>query len=212
MAIWIISISLLVWCEWPINSSISEISFPPGKLLIFPSNEPSITIERPLTLPEERKLILEWKPILRKGDTSNVQMSFIQPEPSGIDLTDLSLFETNLDSIYDHYTITAESRMDLTGLELDPTGVSGQVLPEGKNIYFTWNVVPGRDGAYEGTIWFYLILYPKNERPSLIQHAVSAQAIDIKVISILGVNSNFWRFLGVFGLLVGLFLLKKRRN
>jgi hypothetical protein len=208
LTIWFISISLLSWCEWPIKTTISEIDFLPGKLIISPADGSSLTTIKPLTFPEERRLILEWTPIVRKGDLSTIELSFVGSKPSVLESADLSMFTDNFENVYEIYTVTAESRMELIGTEVNPGGLSGQVLSEGQDIHFTWTLNPLKSGVYEGTTWFYLRLYPSNGNSSFIEQAISAQTIDIKVISLLGLNSNFWRFLGVIGLGVGFIVLE----
>jgi hypothetical protein len=207
LLIWFISISLLSWCEWPIKTTIHEIDFLPGKLIISPANGSSLTTIKPQTFLEDRRLILEWTPILRKGDLSKVKLSFVRSNPSELDNTNLSSFKANFENVYEIYSVIAESRLELIGAEIDPGGLSGQVLSEGQDIHFTWTLIPGKSGVYAGTAWFYLKLYPLNGNSSFIEQAVSAQTIDIKVISLLGLNSNLWRFLGVIGLGIGFIVL-----
>jgi hypothetical protein len=208
LLIWFLSILLLFWCEWPIKTTISEIDFLPGKIIISPADGSSLTTIKPQTFLEERRLVLEWTPIVRKGDQSAVKLSFLGSKPSS---AALSLFKDNFENVYENYAVTAESRMELIGTEINPGGLSGQVISEGQDIHFTWTVNPMKPGVYEGTTWFYMRLYPLNGYSSFIEQAISAQTIDIKVISLLGLNSNFWRFLGVIGLGLGIIVLKIER-
>lgn len=208
LLIWFVSISLLSWCEWPVKTSLKEIDFLPGNLIIFPADGSSMTTIKPQTFPEERRLILEWTPILRKGDKSQVKLGFVGSKHSLIDNIYPSSFQDSFENVYEIYSVTAESRMELIGAEVNPGGLSGHVLSEGQDIHFTWTLLPGKSGVYEGTAWFYLKLYPLNGDSSFIEQAISAQTIDIKVISLLGINSNFWRFLGVIGFGLGFIILK----
>lgn len=205
--IWILSISTLLWCQWPIKTIVREIDFQPGKVIISPENNLS-AVGKPISFPEERKLILEYSPIIRKGDRSEVKLGFIRSTSSTPTNNDLSSFEENYISVYDVYSVTAESRIELNGVEVDPGGISGQVLPPGQDIQFMWTLKPGSSGVFEGITWLYLKLYPLDGRSPLVEQAISAQTLDIKIISLLGLNSNFWRFFGVIGLGIGIIVLK----
>ena len=205
--IWVISIALLAWCEWPIKTVAREIDFLPGDLVIIPPGGPIQNPGRPEAIQEERRLILEWMPIMRKGDLSKVKLSFIGSKTHGPDNPVLPLVATNYANIYDSYTINAEARMELIETEVYPSGLSGHVLPEDQDIYFVWTLKPKNPGNYEGTAWFYLKLFPLNGGEAFEQ-AISAQTVNIKVMSLLGLNSNYLRFLGVIGLVIGLIILE----
>jgi len=205
--LWLISLAMLAWCEWPVQTITREIVFLPGRLIITPSVGIFLNPINPPAFPEERRLILEWTPILRKGDMSKIILNFVGERTPILDNSTSSSIRTNFENVYDIYSINAEARMELDEMEVNPQGLSGHVLAKGQDVHFTWDVKPETPGISQGTAWFYLKLFPKNGNESFEQ-AISAQTVSIKVISLLGLNSNFWRILSVIGLIGGFVILK----
>ena len=213
---------LLIWTEWPIKSESRNIVFQPGELrILIPSYDESGknvnggSSTESLVFPDTRKITLEWTPIIRVGDNSKVTLSFARNN----NLLTYNLRKRVEDptilhsfvNLYDFYTVNSEARIELSGFEVKPVGISGQVLPEDHDNVFSWKIYPDKDGSYEGVAWLYLRLFPILDG-NLIEQAVSAQSFDIKVVSILGLNSNYWRVIGVLGIIIGIYYQKERFN
>jgi hypothetical protein len=212
-----LSLVLLLWAEWPIKPETREIVFQPGELQVAPNNGSFQNTDAgnqlmPQAFQDERIVRLEWIPIIRMGDTSQVKLGFIGNQISRIgnseDISELPSTLTKFENVFDSYSIAAEARLALLDMDVIPSGVSGQVLLEGQDITFIWKIAPKSGGLYEGTTWLYLHFFPIYDGEA-IEQAVSAQAMDIKVVSLLGIKSNYWRILGVLGLIIGFCMQKK---
>ena len=208
---------MLIWTEWPIKSEIRDIVFQPGELrVLVPSLDVSDQIATtgsgyPLAFQDARKVTLEWKPIIRKGDPSQIKLSFIGNNATLIDNDrvngetpeNLPIFE----NLFHVFTVNAEARVELSGINEVPAGISGKVLPQDKDIEFIWEIVPNDDGLYKGIAWLYLRYFPILGG-DYIEQAVSAQSFEIKVVSFLGLNSNYLRVIGVLGIIIGIYYQK----
>ena len=65
------------------------------------------------------------------------------------------------------------------------------------------------DGLFDGIAWLYLQYFPI-VGGDFIEKAVSAQSFEIQVVSILGLNCNYWRVISVLGIIIGVYIQKKR--
>ena len=216
----LLSLILMIWTEWPIKSETKEIVFQPGELqVLVPSLDGSDqeatagSLGYPLAFQDARKVTLEWIPIIRKGDHSQITLSFTGNNiPSLEKDIDNAKTPANLppfENLYQVYTVNTEARIELSGLKEEPAGISGQVLPEAHDLEFHWEIIPNDVGLYEGIAWLYLRFFPILEG-DLIEQAVSAQSFEIKVVSFLGINSNYWRVISVLGIIISIFIQKKR--
>lgn len=213
----LLSLILLIWTVWPIKSETREIVFQPGELqVLVPSLEvtgqkaTTGNLDSPLAFQDVRKVTLEWTPIIRKGDTSQIKLSFTgsnASNDSAFDQTQKNL--SNFENLYHLYSVNAEARIELPGINEEPAGISGKVLPEDRDLEFIWKIIPSGEGLYKGTTWLYLRFFPKMEG-DFIDQAVSAQSFEIKVVSFLGLNSNIWRVISVLGIIIGIYIQKKR--
>ena len=204
--IWMISIAILVWCQFPIKSISTKIDFPPGKLKVFVPDGSCFNSDQLSVFRQDRQVSLTWEPVIRKGDTSEVKLSFLRSIPKLTTIPELLSNESITSNIFDQYSVEAEARLELIATDVNPAGLSGHVLGEEQYIDFTWVIKPEQSGTNEGTTWFYLKFFPKNGCEP-IEQAISAQKINFKVISLLGLDSDIWRIIGIFGLVTGLFLL-----
>jgi len=213
----ILSFALLIWTQWPIKPVSREIVFQPGQLQMSSQSKSTQDFDAggqsiAQAFPEKRTIKLEWTPIVRMGDTSQVKISIAANQDfrteNSVDNGDFPSTLTKFENVYDKYSIAAEARLALLEMGVIPSGISGQVLPEGQDITFIWKITPNSSGLYEGTTWLYLRFFPLLGG-EIIEQAVSAQPLVIKVISLLGIKSNYWRIMGVLGLFIGFYLQKK---
>lgn len=210
--IWGLSLALLIWTQWPIKTISREIVFHPGDLLI-PAQSSAVQEEDPtgsvssLAFMDTRKIILTWTPMVRKGDHAQIRLRFVD------DNTDLdgylnSTMNSGFGDIFDNYSVNAIARVELPDLIVTPEGISGQVLPEDGEINFIWKITSQIEGSFEGITWSYLQYFPR-KGGEFMEKAIAVQPFELKVVSILGLNSNYWRFIGIFGLMIGIYLQKE---
>jgi hypothetical protein len=171
--------------------------------------------DQTLVFRDARMVSLKWTPIIGIGDFSRVTLRFTRNniplkdnfENEGMEPEESQSFI----NIFDVCNVNSEARIELSGFNLDPAGISGQVFSEDQDIVYIWKIYPAKDGYYDGVAWLYLQLFPIDDG-NMIEQAVSAQSFDIKVVSILGLNSNYWRVIGVLGIIIGIYLQKERIN
>ncbi|MFH2037969.1 MAG: hypothetical protein ABIJ65_00900 [Chloroflexota bacterium] len=213
---------MLIWTEWPIKSQSRDIIFQSGDLNFLASfnDESGGTMDaensdKTLAFRNARMVSLNWTPIIRIGDFSRVTLKFSKynnPLTDNFENESMEPEESqSFINIFDVCNVNSEARIELSGFYLDPAGISGQVLSEDQDIVYIWKISPAKEGYYDGVAWLYLQLIPIDDG-ILIEQAVSAQSFDIKAVSILGFNSNYWRVIGVLGIIIGIYLQKERIN
>jgi hypothetical protein len=170
-------------------------------------NSNSGRLNSSLTFQEGRSVLLEWIPIIRLGDSYEAQLKLIRDDNNQADQNAGSLNDPlYANNVYRFYSVMAVTRLELFGSMVVPAGSSGQALSDKQDIFFTWTITPQKTGTYEGIVWFYLQFYPVNG-DEMFEQAITAQTLDIKVVSLFGIKSNYWRILGIAGLIAGAILL-----
>ena len=105
--------------------------------------------------------------------------------------------------VYDTHFVIAEARLELVGIRYTPAGrISEGVFP-GKPARFIWSLHPESDGDYSGTVWLQLRFIPREDGPES-QAVLTAQLVDIPVMSLFGLNGTWARALGSVGVIVAL--------
>ena len=67
------------------------------------------------------------------------------------------------------YRINFQSRLELPGIIIDPSGMLEKKFVEDKPLNFEWKLLPINRGTYQGTLWLYANLIPKNPSEKLIK-------------------------------------------
>lgn len=109
-------------------------------------------------------------------------------------------------NLYDTHTVTAEARVDLAGVDVQPPGSLRAPFPSGGTVDFLWYIRPRETGLYRGTVWLYLIFTDRisGEESRL---AVSAQIMEMEAVDFFGLPVQTVRTSGVIGAFAGLILL-----
>jgi hypothetical protein len=167
---------------------------------------PTAAISMPLqpAVPEQRLLNLEYPPRLRAGDAERVILT-LAVDAQG-NLTPTAEVQGNvtqgqivtIPNVYETHNVMAEARLDLAGVEVQPSGTVSETLLPGQTVTFYWSIRPADVGHYKGTVWFYLRFIPKDSSPESRQ-ALSAQLIEIDAVAFLGLKATYVRWLGLFG-------------
>lgn len=160
------------------------------------------------TLPEQRRLTLEFPPRIRAGDSDVVRLTLTVDELGNV--TPTVEIEGNvitgermeIPNLYETHNVIAEARIDMAGMEIAPPGLSGQTLGQGQTVTFRWNIRPSDTGIYHGTVWLFLRFVDKQNGEES-QKAVSAQLIEIEAVNLFGLSGNLARTTGVIGAVVG---------
>ena len=165
----------------------------------------------PTAIPESRHLTLEWPSAMRVGDAGIVRLTL--EVDAGGNLT--AAVETGgqqahggviqLPDVYDTHNVVAEARLDMAGVQVKPPETVSEPLSAGRSVTFYWSVRPSRAGVYRGTVWFYLHFIPRQGGVESRQ-AVSAQRIEIRAVTLLGLAAAPARMIGGLGSLISAIL------
>ena len=156
------------------------------------------------SIPEQRRLTLEFPPSIRAGDSDRVRLTLEVDEMGN--LTPTAIVDGNtvtgetvsIPNLYDTHNIVAQARLDMAGVEVLPAEIISEPLLPGDPVTFYWSVLLSDAGAYRGTVWVYLRFTPKEGGDSLTR-TLSAQFIEIEATTFLGVKAGPARWLGAIG-------------
>jgi hypothetical protein len=160
-------------------------------------------------IPEQRRLILEFPPQIRVGDSDVISLK-LEVDKFG-NLTPTAEIAGNvikgdtvvIPNLYETHYVTAEARLDMAGMEVRPPDITSEPLLPGQSVTFYWSVRPNNGtGTYRGTAWLLLKFVDKvsgkeDEKP------ISAQRVEIESVNFLGLSANFARTAGALGSVVG---------
>ena len=201
------SLTLLGWSLWPPGHTLRRQVIRPSQMQL---PTPSAGQQAPLTVPETRLLSLDYAPTVRAGESERVHLSI---ETDGAP-------QSALPSVYDHYHVLAEARLEMNSVETRPHDAVSEPLLPGQSVSFFWNLYPGEAGHFSGTLWVYLHFIPKNGGLESRQ-TISAQEIEIDSTTLFGLRSETASNLGLasvfitalldFPVLIDLFKWIKKR-
>jgi hypothetical protein len=104
--------------------------------------------------------------------------------------------------LYETHNVTAEARLDLAGMLVQPAEAIYEPLKRGQSATFYWSIHPQTPGTYRGTVWLHLNFAEKitGEQSRI---AISAQMVQIKAVDFFGLSVTVARASGVAGSIVG---------
>lgn len=184
----------------------------PTQGVISTQSAPEIEVPPPAAqspaIPEQRRLILEFPPQIRVGDSDIISLK-LEVDKLG-NLTPTAEVEGNvikgetivIPNLYDTHYVTAESRLDMAGMEVRPPDLISEPLLPGQSVTFYWSVRPSETGVYRGTAWLILKFVDKVSGEES-ERAISAQRVEIEAVNFLGLSANFARTAGTVGSFVG---------
>jgi hypothetical protein len=160
------------------------------------------------SIPERRRLTLEFPPQIRAGDSDLVRLT-LEVDDLG-NLTPTAEIGENVVSgevveipnLYESHNVIAEARFDLAGMEVRPAELVSEALAPGNSVTFRWSIRPQEAGLYRGTIWLYLRFVDK-QTGAESRKTVSAQLVEIEAVNFLGLSGDFARTTGIIGSVVG---------
>ena len=160
----------------------------------------------------DSRLILEWPSTIRAGDTNLIDLTFEIGGNDAINLT-RELNDQTVESGPEEdleangkYNIVAAARLEMHGVQFSPPEMIYQPLHEMQQITIHWNLRPQEDGDYRGLVWFYL-QFVSQEDGAITERTISAQPIEIHVISLWGLKTGTVRAGGLVGIFLGAILI-----
>ncbi len=181
-------------------------------------------------IPETRRLTLEYPPKMKAGAESDVIRLTLEVDEQG-NITPTAQVEGNvitgetiqIPNLYETHTVTAEARIDMAGMDVQPAGAIFEPMTPGQSVKFFWSIRPQETGVYRGTVWLHLVFVDRISGEET-RMAVSAQIVEIEAVDFFGLSVNVARTSGVVGSIVGgivgfpflenivKFLFKRRRK
>ncbi len=193
----------------------STVAVTPLSSIALPSATPPVSkpvpeanVLAPAIL-EHRRLNLEFPASIRLGDSTRIRMQLEVDDlgnltPTAIVAGNRIIGETvQIPNLYDTHIVIAEARLDLAGMQVQPSDTISEPLPAGKPVTFYWSVRPDATGEFQGSVWLHLKFQPKAGGEQ-IRIPVSVQFVDIEVHSLFGFFSGgAARGLGAVGSAIG---------
>jgi hypothetical protein len=105
-------------------------------------------------------------------------------------------------NLYATHNVVAEARLDLAGMEVQPSQTVSEPLSPGQSVTFFWSVRPEVAGTYQGTVWLHLRFIPKQGGEES-RIPLSVQFIEIEAKSLFGLSGGAARGFGAAGSLIG---------
>ncbi len=201
----------------PAASSAEEPASAPEATFIAPeATQSGTSTDTPPTqgfpspaIPETRRLILEYPPKMKAGAESDVIRLTLEVDEQG-NITPMAQVEGNvitgeviqIPNLYETHTVTAEARIDMAGMDVQPAGSIYEPMTPGQSVKFFWSIRPQDTGLYRGTVWLHLVFVDRLSGEES-RMAVSAQIVEIKAVDFFGFSVNVARTSGVVGSIVG---------
>ncbi len=180
--------------------------------IAVPTDQPTAQPNQPSAPPavlESRRLTLEFPPKMRAGVEGDIIRLTLEVDDLG-NITPTAQVEGNvvvgetieIPDLYETHNVTAEARLDLAGMQVQPAEAIYEPLKRGQSATFYWSIRPQETGVYRGTVWLHLNFADKSTGEES-RIAVSAQIIEIKAVDFFGLSVNVVRMSGVVGSVVG---------
>lgn len=189
--------------EEPVSTFVA-----PTQSVSAPEAPPTQALPSP-AIPETRRLTLEYPPKMKAGVESDVIRLTLEVDELG-NITPTVQVEGNIitgeviqiPNLYETHFVTAEARIDMAGMDIQPPGAIYEPMTAGQSVKFFWSIRPPDTGLYRGTVWLHLMFVDRLSGEES-RMAVSAQIIEIEAVDFFGLSVNVARTSGVVGSIVG---------
>jgi hypothetical protein len=227
----VLSLIIFIWGIIPSPKQVKELTISADEMhftQLMEVNQEKGNLEIGLTEIQELQskslysnLNLQFPRKIRVGDTAFIRLSLdMPPQKSSESSSERQPSENEIvliQQVFDKYHVIIETRLELAGFDYLPIGEISEALLPWKAVAFNWNIRPGDQGFYRGTIWMHIKFLPKNGGDE-IRQLLTAQTVEIESIDLLGLDGTIARILGSIGLVIGVllnlefFLRKKSRG
>ena len=169
--------------------------------------------EVPPTIKESRRLVLEWPPTIRKGDSDLIRITLEMDDDGDITPTveieghESSGRNITVPDLYDSHIVTVKPQLNLSGINFSPSQQVTKTLRRGESVSFYWSVNPDTEGEFLGTASLQLNFKPiaGGDTTSI---SLSDQIFKIQVKTLFGMSGQTVRIVGwAFSLLGAIFSL-----
>jgi hypothetical protein len=195
------SLAILTWSVWPAPSASHTVRLSLSQALV--QGDGAVPVSGGSTL-EDRQLTLVWPSAIRSGEIGTVRLVLEAISPQSV-----SALPGEVDAatgaggdLYTTHNVLVEARLEMPGMLYSPSGEVSQALPAGQPVTFLWSGRASQQGDYQGTIWLHLRLIPLGAGRQF-RTVLSAQRIEIKASSLLGMSEGMALVMGSLGLIIG---------
>ena len=193
----------------PSNNEPSLTSIAPAATQAASEETPGEPESPSPAIPETRRLTLEYPPKMKAGVESDVIRLTLEVDEQG-NITPTALVEGNvvtgetiqIPNLYETHMVTAEARIDMAGMDVQPAGAIFEPMTPGQSVKFFWSIRPQETGVYRGTVWLHLVFVDRISGEES-RMAVSAQVVEIEAVDFFGFSVNVARTSGVVGSVIG---------
>jgi hypothetical protein len=173
---------------------------------------PARTTTRVVPVQGGRRINLTWSEITRSGDATRIRLTVDDPRTELLSKAQEVAAGGKISNTIAVQNILVEAHLEMDTLSSVPKGNILEALRAGKTAIFSWSLQPEEAGYYRGTIWLHLRSVPPissatNAAAQDSQQLLSAQQVDFRAVSLLGLNGGSARALGIFAGLLSLISL-----
>ena len=186
---------------------VAAPTFLPTQIFV-PTSHPTQVFIAP-TISETRRITLDFPSKMRAGVEGDVIRLTLDVDELG-NITPTAQIEGNvvigetieIPDLYESHNVTAEARLDLAGMQVQPAEAVFEPLKRGQSATFIWSIRPQDPGVYRGTVWLHVNFVEKSTGEQS-RIAISAQIIEIQALDFFGLSVNVARTSGLIGSVVG---------
>lgn len=207
----IASLGVLVWGLLPAKFTKAVEAIAPNLMqLSQPNTDSEISSAQSIApgVPETRRLNLQYPTSMRQGDSDVIQLTLEVDDQGNITPTAQFQGQTvtgdtvQIPDVYATHNVFFEARLDLPGMNATPAELVSLPVQPGRKVNIAWTVKPSDAGNFRGAVWSFLRFVPI-EGGEGTQQAISSQAIEVKVVNLLGIGGQPARIMGLIGSLLG---------
>lgn len=164
--------------------------------------------QAPGMIDENRRLVLEWPPTLRVGDSDVLRLTLEMDDQGNLTPTaEIAGHETRgeavqIPSLYDTHYVFLTADLNIANVDVSPYGERSLPLYPGEAVTFYWSISTLNVGDFRGVLSTSLQFVPIAGGPEK-RIGLSQQVIEIRGVGLLGLSGTGARVFGAIGAVVG---------
>jgi hypothetical protein len=170
--------------------------------------EPGIIPVSPISQSEDHIVQVEWPVKIRLGESDVVQLKLISSMQGYVIITEYPEHQVVTQTVTvlrsPGFELFAVARLDGVGFELSPAGEQSQYILEERDYIWQWSLTPRQSGDHRLSVNLIFRWIPVNRTELPVREVVAySRALDVKVISFMGLSRSQAMATGWFTLLLG---------
>lgn len=189
LAIFLIASVVLVAISWPLPRENTQLTVSAGQVGHDEIIQPALPFDNLM-------ILIDFPKVIRTYEQTQASIKVV-PE------------RWTLGDEIEKPGLMVETRLDLAGIQIDPSGIVSQPLTSRDGLSFNWGLETNKPGIYKGTLWIFLVNIDEGKSWPIL-----ARAIEIRANEVLPVNPVKLRWVLGMVCLVAIILLavRIRRN